>query len=152
MTYLDGLGSIPSLLSHTESSLQKLKLAAVARLNQLVPFDETQAFTPMHDDSELFHLDPFSIRRGPQAAQPHSFNFQAPTTQTNAMRVIRACQLSKPILLEGSPGVGKTSLVTALAKVSGHDLCRINLSNQIDLIDLFGSDLPVENGGPGEFA
>jgi midasin len=58
----------------------------------------------------------------------------------------------KPILLEGSPGVGKTSLVTALANLSGHKLCRINLSDQTDLTDLFGSDLPVEGGVAGEFA
>lgn len=68
------------------------------------------------------------------------------------MRVVRACQVLKPILLEGSPGVGKTSLITALAKISGHELHRINLSDQTDLMDLFGSDLPVEGGGPGEFA
>lgn len=70
----------------------------------------------------------------------------------NAIRVVRACQLLKPILLEGSPGVGKTSLITALAKVSGHELCRINLSDQTDLIDLFGCDLPVDGGKAGEFA
>ena len=59
---------------------------------------------------------------------------------------------SKAILLEGSPGAGKTSLVTALAKATGNPLTRINLSDQTELTDLFGSDLPVEGGGPGEFA
>jgi midasin len=68
------------------------------------------------------------------------------------MRVLRGCQLTKPILLEGSPGVGKTSLITALAVATRNHLCRINLSDQTDLADLFGSDLPVENGRPGEFA
>jgi midasin len=81
-----------------------------------------------------------------------SFNLQVPTTRHNAMRVFRACQLQKPILLEGSPGVGKTTLISALANISGHHLCRINLSDQTDLMDLFGSDLPVEGGKPGEFA
>jgi len=61
-------------------------------------------------------------------------------------------QLSKPILLEGSPGVGKTSLIAAIAKAAGHKFVRINLSEQTDMMDLLGADLPVEGGGPGEFA
>lgn len=35
------------------------------------------------------------------------------------MRVLRALQLPKAVLLEGSPGVGKTSLVAALAHAVG---------------------------------
>ncbi len=54
--------------------------------------------------------------------------------------------------MEGSPGVGKTSLVQALAAVSGHRVVRINLSDQTDISDLFGADLPVEGGNAGEFA
>jgi replication-associated recombination protein RarA len=34
------------------------------------------------------------------------------------------------VLMEGSPGVGKTSLVHALAKAAGYSLTRINLSDQ----------------------
>ena len=35
------------------------------------------------------------------------------------MKVLRAMQLRKAVLLEGSPGVGKTSLVAAIAKATG---------------------------------
>lgn len=54
-------------------------------------------------------------------------------------------------MLEGSPGVGKTSLITALASATGNPLVRINLSEQTDLVDLFGSDAPAEGGKAGEF-
>jgi midasin len=76
----------------------------------------------------------------------HSFNLQVPMTRDNTMQIVRACQVAKPILLEGSPGVGKTSFIIALANLSSHCLCLLNLSDQMDLIDLFSSDFPVENG------
>jgi midasin len=58
------------------------------------------------------------------------FLFDAPSTCTSVARILRALQLSKPVLMEGSPGVGKTSLVHALAKAAGYSLTRINLSDQ----------------------
>ncbi|KAJ8315790.1 LOW QUALITY PROTEIN: hypothetical protein KUTeg_007940 [Tegillarca granosa] len=76
----------------------------------------------------------------------------APTTCVNAQRILRGLQLARPLLLEGSPGVGKTSLVSAIAKASGHELVRINLSEQTDVTDLFGADLPVEGADGGVFA
>jgi MoxR-like ATPase len=106
---------------------------------------------------DRFGVPPFLIPRGdlsaaaaastaaaPAAASPASrYNFDAPTTRLNLVRVLRAMQLTKPILLEGSPGVGKTSLIESLAGASGHTLVRINLSEQTDLADLFGHDLPA---------
>lgn len=80
------------------------------------------------------------------------FALNAPTTKQNAMRVIRALEVQKPILLEGSPGVGKTTLVSALARACGEPLTRINLSDQTDLMDLFGTDVPVEGAEAGHFA
>lgn len=79
------------------------------------------------------------------------FEVSAPTTCRNAFRVLRALQVKKAILLEGSPGVGKTSLVAALAKSLQHPLVRINLSEQTDMMDLLGADLPAPDGEPGQF-
>ncbi|KAJ3556791.1 hypothetical protein NM688_g1823 [Phlebia brevispora] len=153
MTLLDGLGSLPQLSSYTPTALDKLQKSASTKLHELVPLpsnytDEVAVSNPV----EYVQLGSFSIARGPASATPSLFSFDAPTTRDNVMRVVRGCQLPKPILLEGSPGVGKTSLIAALANVCGYDLCRINLSDQTDLVDLFGSDLPVEGGAPGEFA
>jgi len=44
------------------------------------------------------------------------------------MKMLRAFTLGKPLLIEGPPGVGKTSLVENLAKQTGRKLIRVNLS------------------------
>eukprot|EP00897_Mesotaenium_endlicherianum_P007207 jgi/Mesen1/6514/ME000332S05520 len=84
-----------------------------------------------------FGIAPFFIPRGPHAKEGARFELTAPTTGRNAMRVLRALQLAKP--------------VAALAAQSGHNLVRINLSEQTDMMDLLGSDLPVEGGRGGDF-
>lgn len=61
-------------------------------------------------------------------------------------------QLGKAVLLEGSPGVGKTSLVSALSRAAGVQLVRINCSEHTDMIDLLGADLPAPGGAAGQFA
>ena len=153
MTYVDGIGAFPQFLSFTLDSLRRLKESAMKELQRLVPLENPGIVElSLRNDRGTVQIGPFSAPKGDASAMQPSFNFGAPTTLSNAMRVMRACQLNKPILLEGSPGVGKTSLVTALASVVGQTLSRINLSDQTDLIDLFGSDLPVEGGAPGQFA
>lgn len=68
-------------------------------------------------------IAPFFIKRGSEErGRGAPFDFGAPTTARNAMRVLRALQLPKAVLLEGSPGVGKTSLVAALAHAAGAHL------------------------------
>ncbi|KAJ9190362.1 hypothetical protein P3X46_001577 [Hevea brasiliensis] len=100
----------------------------------------------------VFGICPFYIEKGSENCETSGFEFLAPTTRRNALRVLRAMQLPKPVLLEGSPGVGKTSLIIALGKYSGHKVVRINLSEQTDLMDLLGSDLPVESDEGMKFA
>ncbi|KAL4625562.1 hypothetical protein ACB092_05G035400 [Castanea dentata] len=100
----------------------------------------------------IFGIDPFYIEKGCESCEIGEFEFLAPTTCRNALRVLRAMQLPKPVLLEGSPGVGKTSLIVALGKFSGHRVVRINLSEQTDIMDLLGSDLPVESDEGIKFA
>ncbi|GAB9472243.1 hypothetical protein Gpo141_00009426 [Globisporangium polare] len=114
-------------------SLNATKQAIDDRISNLNSADLTQ-----------FGIVPFMIPRGPDPTiKKPSFSLKAPTTMSNLYRVLRAMQVSRPIILEGSPGVGKTSLISALASASGHRLVRINLSEQTDISDLFGSDLPA---------
>jgi midasin len=105
-------------------------------------------------NSNYLTFGTYSIPRGSIIYNDkEEYSFKAPTTLANVQRLLRAMQLTnKPILIEGSPGVGKTSLVIALAKLAGYSYIRINLSEQTDISDLFGSDLPdVESGQAGKF-
>ena len=104
-------------------------------------------------DGARFGISSFSISCGTNPIPSTSeFALTAPSTRRNVARLLRALQLArKPILLEGSPGVGKTSIVSALAKAAGHKLVRLNLSEQTDMMDLLGADLPASGGEAGEF-
>ncbi|KAI7849614.1 P-loop containing nucleoside triphosphate hydrolase protein [Circinella umbellata] len=158
LVLLDGLGSHGASGSFLSGdTLREFRLKCLRKLanvpdaqNEEAILGETQGQVLLSDDE--FSIGPFQIERGSLGKADIKFTLLAPTTGNNAMRVARAMQLKKPILLEGSPGVGKTSLVSALAAAAGHRLVRINLSEQTDLMDLFGSDLPVEGGDSGEFA
>ncbi|KAI3637359.1 hypothetical protein MIR68_004008 [Amoeboaphelidium protococcarum] len=74
--------------------------------------------------------------------------FVASQARLNAIKIVRAMSFTKAraILLEGSPGCGKSSIVTTIGKLNNKQVVRINLSEQTDLIDLFGSDLPSDGG------
>ncbi|XP_011501204.1 PREDICTED: midasin-like [Ceratosolen solmsi marchali] len=162
LTYTDALGSgLTSSESIEKINIFKANATAMLkaqtdRLNALSftgdPMDVEAEATTI--SSQFFGISPFFIPRGPDSQDEASlsFTFRAPTTERNTLKLLRALQLRKPVLLEGSPGVGKTSLVSALAKASGHTCLRINLSDQTDVSDLFGADLPVEGGRGGEFA
>ncbi|XP_071597429.1 midasin [Heliangelus exortis] len=166
LVYIDGIGSGTTSCSAETALLarekcltflcekmsQFLELTDYQR-NELQIYDRTKKRELVWMDN-FMGIHPFFIPRGPvlQRNSITDYALNAGTTAVNAQRLLRALQLNKPVLLEGSPGVGKTSLVAALAKASGNCLVRINLSEQTDVTDLFGTDLPVEGGKGGEFA
>lgn len=151
---VDGLESLSQVGGQSAATVGALRRECLEQLDGLAALLGGHANSndlSVTMDPSVISIGGFGIARGQNTSTDSSFRFEAPTTALNAMRVLRGCQLPKAILLEGSPGVGKTSLVSALAAVAGHRLQRINLSDQTDLIDLFGSDLPVEGGQAGEF-
>ncbi|CZT51110.1 related to midasin (AAA ATPase) [Rhynchosporium secalis] len=156
MVYIDTLGANPAaLLAINPDNIVEERKKCLSQLSTLLKHDISSIyFKPV----ELFHgetsliMGDFSILKQPGSESDPGFAFNAPTTKLNAMRVIRALQVQKPILIEGSPGVGKTTLIAALARACNRPLTRINLSEQTDLMDLFGSDVPVEGADAGHFA
>ncbi len=119
---------------------------------ELVTPPPAAAAAEHQQQQQRFSLGSFSIPLGSErVSSAAAYALDAPTTAMNLTRLLRGLQVHKPILLEGSPGQGKTSLVLALARISGHRVVRINLSEETDMMDLLGADLPVEGGTGGEF-
>ncbi|XP_061609171.1 midasin isoform X3 [Phyllopteryx taeniolatus] len=166
LVYIDGIGSGTTVSSSNNATMaRKMCLGFLhKRLSKMTkPDQETLDALRIYDTSllrapqwgkDFFGINPFYVPLGPltESNNLSDYTITAGTAAMNAQRLLRALKLRKPVLLEGSPGVGKTSLVSALAKASGNHLVRINLSEQTDVPDLFGADLPVEGGKGGEFA
>lgn len=145
MTFLDCFGTALTGHSEPETLILMREKAINFLLNQIktVGNEYTESLKNMlsgkhtefnaESDGQRFGIKPFYIDWGSHTEmgeQGEKFTFTAPTTGSNTLRLLRGLQLNKAILLEGNPGVGKTSLVTALAKSSGHKVVRINLSDQ----------------------
>lgn len=108
-------------------------------------------------DQWCLEVDGFRLWRNmqPSGRQMHfssSFSFTASNTTRNIARLLRAFSIGQqPILLEGPPGGGKTSLISALADKSGFEFVRVNLSESTEMSDLIGSDAPAEVHGTFSF-
>lgn len=157
MVFIDTLGANPAgLLAISSASIDEERKSCLRKLSELLNQDVTPVYFRSNDvlsTAHTFQLGAFAIPKfSPTKDEDVSFSLEAPTTRSNATRIVRALQLPKPIMLEGNPGVGKTTLVTAIARAIGKPLTRLNLSEQTDLMDLFGSDVPVEGGQIGTFA
>lgn len=156
MVYIDTLGANPAaLLAINPDSIHEEREKCLRKLSSLLQHDIHSIYSkPIYlvQDGQSLSAGDFSITISGTGESNVGFAFEAPTTKLNAMRVIRALQVQKPILIEGSPGVGKTTLIAALARACNKPLTRINLSEQTDLMDLFGSDVPMEGAEAGHFA
>lgn len=155
MVYIDGLGAnTASKMSVEETVLLRERQVCLLKLDHFFGKSLSSLYGEAYQlsvTSDIFSIGPFSLPKSATVVTDPKYSLQAPTTMANTMKIMRGLQIRKPILLEGSPGVGKTTLVAALAHSIGMPLTRINLSDQTDLIDLFGSDVPIEGEEAGHF-
>lgn len=85
-----------------------------------------------------FGVSPYYLNKKNQI----HYSFESNTTKINLQRIIRGLSLNKGMLLQGEPGVGKTSIVQSIANAIDIPVIRINLSDQTEMSDLVGSYLP----------
>ena len=156
MVFIDALGANPAgLLAISAQSIDFARERSLQKLGELLHQDISAIYYKIPEirmEEHVLEIGLFHLDINPDLTIQHDFVFDAPTTRRNFMRITRALQMRKAILLEGSPGVGKTAIVTALAQATGRHLTRINLSDQTDLMDLFGADVPAEGKMTGSFA
>jgi len=152
LVWLDGL-QIEGGSQLGRDGVGKLMMMAREKLKELTMCGkEFEKLGELEETEEGLKVGPFSImKKYVNSKKIFKYSFKAETITANVSKILRGLQISKPILLEGSPGIGKTSLVEALAGRLGQNITRINLSDQTDVADLFGSDLPVEGGKAGQF-
>ncbi|KAJ1742174.1 AAA ATPase midasin [Coemansia sp. RSA 1086] len=138
------VAQLRSMVGDMPNALADLGVVPARDLN--LPAADLASLVKRDQQSTRVGVEPFMVETGAVDGSAGSFALHAPTTFDNLVKILRAMQVGKPLLLEGSPGVGKTTLVSTLARIAGHRLVRINLSDQTDLMDLFGTDLPVDDG------
>ncbi|XP_039434642.1 midasin [Culex pipiens pallens] len=147
--FLDSLEMLPYETFEEIVAIRKEILAALnALMQKLLDIKQfkLQRGSTVESNETSFGISPFYIELNPvQRDRATEFMFSAPTTQNNLFRLLSALSLDKAILLEGPPGVGKTSLVENLARAAGFAIVRINLCEHTDLADLFGTDLPADD-------
>lgn len=93
----------------------------------------------LNSQSSKFGCSPYYIdvlKSENEATKKSDFLYNPKTTSMNIRRVLRALQVRKPILLEGSPGVGKTTLIQSMAQNTGRKLvciCTIDIAMMMDI-------------------
>ena len=151
LVLLDGLGVGLSTALDVSSEDKSIKFLQ-SLLPKHIRYTECGHRSEYFEENEWIWSTPFEIEVGPNPCINQTvYSLATPTVSRNVYRILRALKIPKPILLEGIPGVGKSSIVIALAGHTGHELVRINLSEQTDINDLFGADLPNDSGNAGEF-
>jgi midasin len=137
LVIIDGIGI--DAANDKEQILSKLN-KFVSKLHADDLMDDQDELVVTYD-TESFGISPYLIGNTSANIEMQNFSFEA--TKHNIVKILRGLRLGKPILLEGPPGVGKTSTIEHIAKAIGKKIIRINLSEHTDMMDLLGSEYPI---------
>jgi midasin len=126
MVFIDTLGANPAaMMAAVAADIEVERSRCLDTLGALPGCDACEIYhTPtfIRVDKMSLTIGPFNLFRLSAEEIDPDFIFEALTTRLNTMRLIRAIQLLKPILLEGSPGVRKTTTIVTLTHALGRRL------------------------------
>ena len=98
-------------------------------------------------NAEYAHFPPFSIKLGSLLLETVEGYVLTPSINQNLLNLVRCVMDGRfPILLQGPTSSGKTSLISYLARTTGHRFVRINNHEQTDLQEYMGSYVSDETG------
>lgn len=96
---------------------------------------------------EYICIEGYWILQGSLKPETPSNYILTDSVKRNLKDLVRVVSLAKiPVLLQGDTSVGKTSLITYLAKTTGHRCVRINNHEHTDLQEYVGSYIADETG------
>lgn len=98
-------------------------------------------------EEEYLHVEGYWILQGSLTPETPSNYILTDSVRKNLKDLARVVSIGKiPVLLQGDTSVGKTSLITYLAKITGHVCVRINNHEHTDLQEYVGSYVANETG------
>lgn len=158
MVLLDGLQTLGAFGSDS-TAINQIKTETSQKIQEWFNHSQCECLESMTNvmsvnvtlTSKTVAFGKFVLPRDFEKSKLSSHIFETPSVTSNAFKVVRGLQIKKPVLLEGPPGAGKSALIQALALATGNELTRINLSEQTDISDLFGTDLPDKALGQFNF-
>lgn len=96
---------------------------------------------------EYMYIEEYWVLQGSLTPETPSNYILTDSIRRNLKDLVRVVSIGKiPILLQGDTSVGKTSLITYLAKATGHVCVRINNHEHTDLQEYVGSYVADETG------
>lgn len=98
-------------------------------------------------EEDYINFEGYWVVRGDREPEVPDNYILTSSVRRNLRDLVRVVSIGKmPVLLQGDTSVGKTSLITYLAKASGHSCVRINNHEHTDLQEYVGSYVADEAG------
>lgn len=102
---------------------------------------------PKYPGQEYIKVEGYWVAQGHLTPETPSNYILTDTVRINLMNLVRVVAITNiPVLLQGDTSVGKTSLITYLAKITGQVCVRINNHEHTDLQEYIGSYIADETG------